>query len=352
MIAKLSQYGIAGTLLCWIKDFLTGSTHRTKVGDCLSDVAYISSGVVQGSCLGPLLFLLYVNDICDVFTNTVTLKLYADDIKLYSNVGLSVPATLNELQEQLNCLCRWADDWQLPISYSKCNVLTIGKINDCNLQATLDGIIIDCPKLVTDLGVAYDGKLSFSTHIATIAAKAHRRASLIQRCFVSRNTHSLLTAFNVYVRPQLEYCSVVWSPHLKKDIELIEKVQRRFTKRLPGMKNLTYEQRLAKLKLDSLELRRIRADSIWTYKLIFGQLHIDSKAFFSIRYDQSRRGRGHSYKLYLPPCSSSARFNFFTYRVINAWNNLPPETDFGSLYTFKRGLNSKILSHFCKVNFL
>ena len=74
--------------------------------------------------------------------------------------------------------------------------------------------------------------------------------------------------------------------------------------------------------------------------------------FFSIRYDQSRRGRGHSYRLYLPPCSSSARFNFFTYRVINAWNNLPPETDFGSLYTFKRGLNSKILSHFCKVNFL
>ena len=73
---------------------------------------------------------------------------------------------------------------------------------------------------------------------------------------------------------------------------------------------------------------------------------------FSIRYDQSRRGRGHSYKLYLPPCSSSARFNFFTYRVINAWNNLPPETDFGSLYTFKRGLNSKILSHFCKVFFI
>ena len=120
LIVKLSKYGIAGNLLLWIQNFLSGRTHRTRVGDCLSSIASITSGVVQGSCLGPILFLLYVNDLPSVFSHTVTVKLYADDIKLYSNVDLHAPATAHELQDQLNNLCCWASEWQLPISYSKC----------------------------------------------------------------------------------------------------------------------------------------------------------------------------------------------------------------------------------------
>ena len=109
-----------------------------------------------------------------------------------------------------------------------------------------------------------------SKHIAKIVTKAHRRANLIIRGFMSRDTSSLVNAFNVYVRPVLEYCSVVWCPYPMKDIIALEGVQRRFTKRLPGMKSLTYHQRLTKLDLESLELRRIRADLIFAYKLIFG----------------------------------------------------------------------------------
>ena len=85
VVTKLRHYGISGDLLEWITDFLSGRTHRTVVGDCLSDVGYISSGVIQGSCLGPLLFLLYINDLVDVFPDKVAIQLYADDVKLYSN---------------------------------------------------------------------------------------------------------------------------------------------------------------------------------------------------------------------------------------------------------------------------
>jgi len=102
----------------------------------------------------------------------------------------------------------------------------------------------------------------------------------ILRCFVSKNVAALVNAFKVYVRPILEYCSVVWCPHLVKDIDCIEKVQRRFTKRLPGMNNMTYYQRLHVLGLASLELRRIRIDLLFTYKIIFGLVDLNISDFF------------------------------------------------------------------------
>ena len=128
------------------------------------------------------------------------------------------------------------------ISYTKCSVLEIGKLGGA--QYRIDSWSVVPVKNVVDLGVTIDSRLKFSTHINGIAAKAHRRANLIIRCFMSRDLTSLIRAFTTYVRPVLEYCTVAWNPMLKKDIETLEKVQRRFTKRIPGLKDLTYCQRL------------------------------------------------------------------------------------------------------------
>ena len=95
----------------WIKDFLTGRSHRIVVGHSLSDVAYISSGVVQGSCLGPLLFLLYINDLADLFPDKVTIKLYADDVKLHSSIITKMFNATYDLQDQLEELSKWATVW-------------------------------------------------------------------------------------------------------------------------------------------------------------------------------------------------------------------------------------------------
>jgi len=117
-------------------------------------------------------------------------------------------------------------------------------------------------------------------------------ANLILKCFLSRDISSLVRAFTTYVSSRLEYCSVVWNPVLKKDIENLEKVQRKFTKRLPGLQQLTYCQRLARLQLESLELRRLRYDLLFTYKLglIFGLIDLDVSDFFRLRRNDRYRG--------------------------------------------------------------
>ena len=159
-----------------------------------------------------------------------------------------------------------------------------------------------------------------------------------------------MSAFNVYVRPILEYCSVIWNPHLLKDIEPIENVQRRFTKRLPGMQNFTYHQRLVSLSLDSLELRRIRLDLIYTYKIVFGLCDLRMTDFFSKATCLTLRG--HRHRLYLPTTRNSARYNFYSHRIIGAWNSLPVEkVNFNSLNSFRNSLSSDILVYLCKLSF-
>ena len=119
----------------------------------------------------------------------------------------------------------------------------------------------------------------------------------------------LVRAFKTYVRPILEYNSQIWNPHYVRDIRAIESVQRRFSKKLWGTRNLTYEQRLERLGLDRLDVRRIRADLMLTYKILFGHLRVDSSQFFIASDD--KRTRGHNYKLRVPIAKTDARKHFF-----------------------------------------
>ena len=280
----------------------------------------------------------------------MSIKLYADDVKLYSNVCTNTVTDNNTLQDQMNKLSRWAMDWQLPISYKKCCVLTVGNIRKENSFVFLLYVhIVNSECTVTDVGVTVDGKLKFSTHVDRIVCKGHGRASLIIKCFESKHIASLVLAFNLYVRPILEYCSVAWNPSLLKDINALESVQRRFTKRLPGLTNLTYYQRLKALGMESLELRRLRCDLLFVYKLLFGIVKMDLSDFFIPNFNGNLRG--HAFKLKLPPCRVNARFNFFSYRVINPWNALPLQTDFSSFSAFEQSLSGNFLVQYCKLNF-
>jgi len=121
---------------------------------------------------------------------------------------------------------------------------------------------------------------------------------------------------------------------MKHDTDLIEKVQRRFTKRLYGLKCLSYADRLSKLGLCSLELRRLQLDLILCYKIVFGIVNVSFNNFFS--FGTLSKTRGHVYKLYKPQTTKTARKNFFAERVIKVWNSLPPVVDFSSLACFKR----------------
>jgi hypothetical protein len=161
-------------------------------------------------------------------------------------------------------LSYWAEHWQLKLSPKKCVVMhTIG----CVTLPVVDH--------VTDLGVTYDNHLSFSCHIDNIISKASCRARLILKCFCSRDSVLLTRAYCTYVRPLLEFSSVIWSPHTKKDINRIESVQRKFTRAICNLRGCSYNERLLNLGLDSLLCRRIKTDLILCYKMLHGLLYID-----------------------------------------------------------------------------
>jgi len=343
LFARLQSYGIAGSLLSWLCNFYSGRTHCTKVGTTLSDISDVISGVIQGSAIGPLMFLAYLNELAEILANFgIKVNFFADDVKVYARITNDVDRLV--LQEAVDALYSWAKDWQLSISVEKCCLLNIGqRVTD--VSVSIDSTVLPVVNSCRDLGIIVTSDLSPSSHVNSIVAKAHARANAIHRCFVSRNTNLLVRAYLVYVRPLLEYNSVIWSPHLKQDIDAIERVQRRFTKRLRGFGNYTYSERLHLLKLPSLELRRLHTDLIWCYKIIFGLVALIPSDFFQFRV--SSVTRGHPYKILKPHSCCTARASFFAERIVNIWNSLPHDSiDFSSLHAFKHGIEELDFSMF------
>ena len=353
LLRKLQMYGISGDLLDFISFYLSNRNHCTRVGNSLSSFAKIRSGVIQGSCIGPLLFVLFINDITNSLCPGSKAKLFADDLKLYATIETALGVAY--FQKCLDIIFKWSKDWQLEISYLKCFIILL----DRRLNATfcrpifkLGDHVLEYKSTGSDLGVNIDEKLSFTDHISKIAMKAHQRSSLILRSFTSRDTNSLVRAFKVYVRPILEYNSQVWSPIAMKDIMAIEKVQKRFTKKIPGCKNLTYHQRLNKLNLESLELRRIRADLKFTFKLIFNKTALKNKDFIIINNSNERQLRSHNYQIRPIHKLNTVRSNqnFFN-RIVTIWNELPSTTNFNSINSFTNSISKDFLARHCKLNF-
>jgi hypothetical protein len=181
-------------------------------------------------------------------------------------------------QNSLDAISGWCNDWQLPISTSKSGWMIISNkhsiSNDTNF--VLGGCALQKLSEVKDLGVYMDNKLHFSKQITAVVSKAKQRLYLLKKCFVACSVDKLILGFKLYVLPILDYCSSVWSPHCAKDIVRLESVQRGFTKKLSGYKNLSYAERLTRAGLCSLELRRLRTDLCVCYKILHSQIHVNS----------------------------------------------------------------------------
>jgi len=348
LIRKLEGYGISGTLLIFLQNFLVNRSQCTRVGACLSCRVDVKSGVIQGSCIGPLLFVIFINDIIDCLSLSTACKLYADDVKLYTVISTENDVT--RLQNDINAIYHWSQLWQMEISVCKTFVMPIGGklLPILKHEYLLDNSALPTVTRARDLGIIVDCELTFTDHINNIVSRASARANLIHRCFVSRDRHSLLRAFIVYVRPILEYGSCVWSPRFLRDIEAVESVQRHFTKRLAGLGEVDYETRLNILNLESLESRRLKADLVYTYKILFGLTDLNFTEFFKKLPDNNTRG--HAYRLYTPQSTNNTRSNFFSLRVLHAWNGLPESTtDFTNLSRFGQSIKLDYLVQFSRI---
>ena len=183
-------------------------------------------------------------------------------------------------------------------------------------------IKLETTSLEKDLGVLITDNLKVGEQCERAAGKAMRVLGMIRRSFTKLDEETLKTLYCSFVRPHLEYCIHAWSPYFKKDIEVLEKVQKRATKLLPWLRNLSYEDRLLRLDMPSLEQRRLRGDLIETYKILTRKEDLKPEIFFKYSTTGNLRG-SNSMKLFKPRTKMKVRQNFFSQRVIDYWNALP-----------------------------
>ena len=309
---------------------------RVVVNNEVSDLRPVISGVPQGSVLGPLLFILFINDLPDN-VNSVC-RIFADDTKIYSHAGNS-----ELLQNDLFSLFKWSVDWQMAFNISKCKVMHVGK-NNPSTAYFVDKETSDCLSVVEsekDLGVIFDTNLHFDEHVYASVNKANRMIGIIYRSFSCMNITMFLSLYKTIIRPILEYGNCIWSPLFIRQSIILEKVQRRATRLLNELNDLSYVERLQHLKLPTLKYRRIRGDLIQMYKIVHGIDNLDYRSFFS--YSHINFTRGDKYKIFVSFTSSRIRHNYFISRTVTIWNKLQFKTkDSKSINSFKNSIDREL----------
>ena len=335
LVSKLSAYGLSDEILNWIKSFLTNRFQQVAVNGEVSELKKMTSGIPQGSVLGPLLFVLYINDLPDLLQSQP--YLFADDTKIFRIIKNHHDTQI--LQDDLDKLHEWSSTWLLRFHPQKCKCMRIGNSSDepNNQQYKLDTHTLENTECEKDIGLLVDDALNFEKHLIAKVKKANSMLGLMRRIFQFMDKESFKPLYQSMVRVQLDYLSSVWAPYKKKDIELVEQVQRRATRQVPGLSGLSYPERLKCLDIPSLKYRRARGDMIEVYKIM--QEISDPEATLNLPRSTGPT-RGHNLKLFQQRASKDIRKHFFTNRVVKVWNSLPEDVvNAPSVNSFKNRLD-------------
>jgi len=347
LLAKLGALGVPPVLIDWIGAFLMGRSLRVSCAGVLSGSRDVLSGVPQGSVLGPVLFLIYINYVVHGISSRF--KVFADDLKLYlhfSRCSLAdVERSVAVMQGDLDGVNAVASSWNLRLNPDKCVAMRFfrgsfdwSQLGDSAVYS-IDGIPLEFVQSHKDLGVLVDTGLRFHLHIRAVVGQASGLANNMLRSTVNRSPEFMILLFTSHIRPILDYCSAVWHTGYLGDMRLLESVQRRWTRHVSGMGDLDYFARLRSLGLFSVAGRLVRSDLIKYWK-VFHPVADGVSALPTIFSRAPDVGtRDHRFKLVVPFCTSDLRRRFFSVRCVNLWNGLPPRVaEAASLGEFKASL--------------
>ncbi|KAL8613876.1 hypothetical protein ACOMHN_032866 [Nucella lapillus] len=327
LLRKLHHYGVRNNTIGWIQSFLSGRIQQVVLEGEHSSPSPVLSGVPQGTVLGLLLFLTYINDLPDVVKDSNT-RLFADDALLYRNVCSAKEQSL--LQADLDRLAEWENTWQMSFNAGKCNTLHVSPGRDLSFRSayTLHEQTLEAVSSAKYLGVSMTKDLSWTKHVEMVAAKGNRTVGFLRRNLKDCTTEVRKATYTTMVRPTLEYASTVWDPHTRQDIDLLEKVQKRaarfacncYFERAPG----TVTDLLRKLQWDSLETRRHHNRLGMLYRIENGLVDIPPSTLY--RPSHSRTSGRNSTAIFQEHSKHPALHNSFVPRTVREWNKLSTET--------------------------
>ena len=312
--------------MIWCQDYLSNRRQRVVIDGYSSSLTEITSGVPQGSILGPQFFVLFINDLPDVVCYTSTIALYADDSKMFRVIKCDDDQML--FQNDLDKLYYWSLGNLMDFNSKKCKIMRIiEKQVPFTNRVHLSDTVLDEVKEFKDLGILTDVGLSWNSHIDMITAKANRMLGLIKRTCMDLKDESTLKLLHCSLdRSNLEYCSVVWCPFTKRNVNKLERIQRRATGFILKS-NEPYDVRLSKLNLLTLEQSRFVADVPFLFKALNGHLDVDFSQFLDFYSQEDRYLLRHfdttSFKKKY--ARTNMLKNSYFYRIVDKWNSLPLE---------------------------
>ena len=266
-LKKIHDLGITGKIGYWIHSFLINRFQTVLVNNARSKVVKVKSGVPQGSVLGPLLFLILISDI-DQKVASSFLSSFADDTRIGRQTQTAEDTSA--LQTDLNSVYYWTEENNMELNGDKFECLRYGPNKDLQSSTTYlsnTGQAIQEKDHVKDLGVTMGRDGTFSMHITNAVSGAERQCSWVLCTFATRQKLPMLTLWKSLVQSKLDYCSQLWCPLAKGDIQTIEMIQRSFLRKILGMNQLTYWEQLCTLNLYSLERCRERYRIIYIWRI-------------------------------------------------------------------------------------
>ena len=354
---KLSEIGIGYPLLGWLWDFFSGRSMSVHVHGSYSDSVPVTSGVPQGSVLGPLLFLIFVNFVCSKIK--CKFYLFADDLKIFISIPVGEAEgaleAIAEFQSDIDVFVETARSWGLNLNKSKCLAMRFRSPTSLCLtdygpfsSYFIDGEPIEFTDSCTDLGVKIDVSLKFHDHIRSAVNKAGGVANNLLRFTICRDPDFMIPLYKSHVRPILEYASNLWSTNYITDLTLLERVQRGWTREITDLNDKSYYERLKFLDLYSVYGRLLRSDLILTWKIFSGLCSISPEQMFVTNPNPTR---GHKFRIFKPRHRLECRARSFSCRIVNEWNDIPAKVvDSTSLPQFKKllanHLGDRLFTHY------